>query len=537
MASDDETIRLILQVTGEAQARNLRGEIEKTEKELIKAAQALGTWDAAVLRNDPAVAAHTQKLAGLNAQLKTVEKSMTSAGGAGKHLGLGFLELSRGIEDFAVAGLRGALNNIPQIITMFGGPAGLAAAVSATAVAALLAEGPLGRLLDSLKPRIVSQFSSEVERLNDKIKELSDKPIKTGADTRALDAMQAKLNSLIRAKQRLDALMGAQTEAEKASGQAVEKAIIETPGGQQVLEQAQRAFIEQQAAQAERGGAPALIRAEIPKLEAKLAAVKAERPASEEEAQAQLVRQQDLERQIADANARLVGAREAARADAAKEFAQLTEAAIGGKGKAQTDAQRQLAGLAGAQGGKALAEAIGESSPEALQRRAELDAEAEAEADRAVESGKEATQARRNRDRRAEKAKHEADRQLREEQQEAERTRRLREQAEGEITRRGEDLLGNTVQQFLVARAVAGQAPDAARAEAQQRTAVELQRRGIAHGPAEAAAVAAKIVESVARQEQDKIDKAALENNTRGLNALEEALVRAEQRGLNIRLN
>ena len=49
--------------------------------------------------------------------------------------GMGILEVSRGVEDFAVAGMRGLLNNIPGIIMSFGGTMGLAAVVSLAAVA------------------------------------------------------------------------------------------------------------------------------------------------------------------------------------------------------------------------------------------------------------------------------------------------------------------------------------------------------------------------------------------------------------------
>jgi hypothetical protein len=49
--------------------------------------------------------------------------------------GMGVLEVSRGVEDFAVAGMRGLLNNIPGIIMSFGGSMGLAGVVSLAAVA------------------------------------------------------------------------------------------------------------------------------------------------------------------------------------------------------------------------------------------------------------------------------------------------------------------------------------------------------------------------------------------------------------------
>lgn len=63
-----------------------------------------------------------------------------ASGGVGRvgreasHSALGFLELSRAIED-AQYGFRGVVNNIPQIVMLFGGGAGLAGAISIASVA------------------------------------------------------------------------------------------------------------------------------------------------------------------------------------------------------------------------------------------------------------------------------------------------------------------------------------------------------------------------------------------------------------------
>ena len=54
--------------------------------------------------------------------------------GASQRGGMGVLEISRGVEDFAVAGMRGLMNNIPGIIMSLGGGMGLAGAISLAAV-------------------------------------------------------------------------------------------------------------------------------------------------------------------------------------------------------------------------------------------------------------------------------------------------------------------------------------------------------------------------------------------------------------------
>lgn len=86
---------------------------------------------------------------------------------ANSKLGLGFLEVSRAVED-AQYGLRGVLNNIPQIITLFGGTAGLAAVVSLAAVAFAQLSGRMEyskKKTDDLAERVQAFADGELENL------------------------------------------------------------------------------------------------------------------------------------------------------------------------------------------------------------------------------------------------------------------------------------------------------------------------------------------------------------------------------------
>jgi G:T/U-mismatch repair DNA glycosylase len=75
--------------------------------------------------------------------------------------GMGVLEISRGVEDFAVAGMRGLLNNIPGIIMSLGGGMGLAGAVSLAAVAeTVLGEGLMNMMTNA------EAVKKETEALN-----------------------------------------------------------------------------------------------------------------------------------------------------------------------------------------------------------------------------------------------------------------------------------------------------------------------------------------------------------------------------------
>jgi hypothetical protein len=66
-----------------------------------------------------------------------VRKSTEDMTKASKRSGFALLEASRGIEDFAVAGMRGALNNIPGFIMSLGAGAGIAGAATVSLVAVM----------------------------------------------------------------------------------------------------------------------------------------------------------------------------------------------------------------------------------------------------------------------------------------------------------------------------------------------------------------------------------------------------------------
>lgn len=63
------------------------------------------------------------------------------------------LELSRGIEDFAVAGMRGATNNIPGFVMSLGGGAGVAGAASLAAVAITLLSKEVDEFQEKMNAR------------------------------------------------------------------------------------------------------------------------------------------------------------------------------------------------------------------------------------------------------------------------------------------------------------------------------------------------------------------------------------------------
>ena len=76
--------------------------------------------------------------------------------------GMGVLEISRGVEDFAVAGMRGLLNNIPGIIMSLGGGMGLAGVVSLAAVAVtVLGKGLVNMVNNSEDAEAITKANKE----------------------------------------------------------------------------------------------------------------------------------------------------------------------------------------------------------------------------------------------------------------------------------------------------------------------------------------------------------------------------------------
>ncbi len=72
---------------------------------------------------------------GYEKQIAAVEKGVRSFSLVGKNAQLGFMELSYVLQDFVQGGIGGILNNLPRVVTLFGGPIGLGAAVGAAGVA------------------------------------------------------------------------------------------------------------------------------------------------------------------------------------------------------------------------------------------------------------------------------------------------------------------------------------------------------------------------------------------------------------------
>jgi hypothetical protein len=113
--------------------------------------------------------------------------------GASQRGGMGVLEISRGVEDFAVAGMRGLLNNIPGIIMSLGGSMGLAGVVSLAAVAVTVLGKGLYDLATNAKENKIrmealaaanKKYESSVKAAASKLVEFREQQRKAAAETK-----------------------------------------------------------------------------------------------------------------------------------------------------------------------------------------------------------------------------------------------------------------------------------------------------------------------------------------------------------------
>ena len=153
---------------------------------------------------------------------KKTKKSAESMGG-------GFLELSRAVED-AQYGLNGVLNNLPTMVQRFGGPSGLAAAVSLTAVAIYSLRGKFAELSAYLNGEQFATAADSVATVKKRLDELTDKPHKLDIDYSRLDEAR-KLLDVMEKKLAGFKSIADQTTVQEKSGKAVSELIKEEAGG------------------------------------------------------------------------------------------------------------------------------------------------------------------------------------------------------------------------------------------------------------------------------------------------------------------
>lgn len=205
----EEVIKTTLAVDGAQFRREFQRSGQTLDQFARKSGQAVGFTTAQFAKMGEASRRQVMDLQrsvrAMQAQKRATDELRKSHGNAG----LAALEASRAIEDFSVAGLRGALNNIPQLVMLLGGGGGLAAAFSLTAVGASVLlpklKGLLGAtkdLTEEMEGALRAQWETE-----DRTRALAaEKERLSDANRRYLGTLEQEVGSLEREVDAMDAL-------------------------------------------------------------------------------------------------------------------------------------------------------------------------------------------------------------------------------------------------------------------------------------------------------------------------------------------
>ena len=200
--------------------------------------RALGATQQAI---DAAWSKATANILAHQQQLAASQKVLADSTGK---MGMGFLYASNAIQDFQAAGLRGVVNNIPQIIAAFGGSAGLAGAVQVAAVAIQALEPAFAKLYEAMSPERVDRWASAMEKAAKRIEELKKEDVLTAADAFELRGLEGQ----VAANQRGEAAWKRQpkfTPGQRAAGDAGLEALANSPNWESARDKMRRSLVQQ----------------------------------------------------------------------------------------------------------------------------------------------------------------------------------------------------------------------------------------------------------------------------------------------------
>jgi hypothetical protein len=244
MASDEEQIRKLME--SEIRVKGLSTSLDTLRRSLmgqVEAAQRAGATQAQLN------AIWSQSLPKINATSKALDTAMADLDKSSKKAGQGMLFASYAIQDFQAAGMRGALNNIPQLVAAFGGGAGLAGAVQIAAVAIQALTPAFEKLMEAMSSERVDRWASALEKAGKRIEELKKEDILSaieGFELRVLEGQQASAQKGKAAWEHQPKY----TPGQRAAGGAGLEALTDSPQWEAAREKMRQALFGQLADQA-----------------------------------------------------------------------------------------------------------------------------------------------------------------------------------------------------------------------------------------------------------------------------------------------
>lgn len=231
----DEVQRLILQVQGQQDAERLRHVMEAEEKTLRSLNELLK-------QNGTLTAAQQQQQQRTATSYVANQKELKKLESGFRGLGAGSMQLSYAMQDLVAQNgdlLRGFMaiqNNMPGIITSFGGSMGLAATVSNVSLAISLALPLIMKFIDSLSPAHVDKFKDSLGVIRAQIDALKDKEIKIGTDATDIKNLEKMIERLQKGLEGFKQWENEHTDWEQKSGAKVGEIIRNAPEGKKALQ-------------------------------------------------------------------------------------------------------------------------------------------------------------------------------------------------------------------------------------------------------------------------------------------------------------
>ena len=149
---------------------------------------------------------------------------MAAGGGKQKNTGFAFLAASQAFEDFSMAGVKGVLNNIPQMLMFSGVGAGMAATISVLGVAAYIAGPKLFRMSSDFEAMTKAMdnaakaasdaeaMTSSLQKLKDSVSDMNFKNMLQDSDTAFSSVMEAIADSLKSPRDEMEKLVESQQD-------------------------------------------------------------------------------------------------------------------------------------------------------------------------------------------------------------------------------------------------------------------------------------------------------------------------------------
>lgn len=228
MADKNTKISVELETRNAQTIKDLRDEFDRLKEELKQTTLAYH-------QGQISEAEYQAKAETLKASMREVKTSVDNLGESLRKaksgmagFGQSALQTGRVVQDFVQGGIGGILNNIEGLSQALGGGPGLAGVMTIVGVAAFIAMPHIQKFLDSLSSDEPKTFAEEMGKIEERIKELTNKKHKIAVDYEDLEHAKDQLEAMKKIEQEIKHLRDANTSDESKQKTAVQKAIIES---------------------------------------------------------------------------------------------------------------------------------------------------------------------------------------------------------------------------------------------------------------------------------------------------------------------